>query len=74
MNVFEQTMKEMTPECLATLLVKPAVVNGIDMYYMTTSGQLFSFDREGLQKAVDYQYSILTQQVKTEKDEPKGNK
>ena len=64
MNVFEQTMKEMTPECLASILVKPAVVNGTDMYYMTTSGQLFTFDKEGLQKAVDYQYQILMREIK----------
>lgn len=63
MNVFEQTMKEMTPECLASILVKPAVVNGTDMYYMTTSGQLFTFDKEGLQKAVDYQYQILMREI-----------
>lgn len=63
MTVFEQTIKEMTPECLATLLVKPAVVNGTDMYYLTTSGQLFTFDKEGLQKAVDYQYQLLTREI-----------
>lgn len=63
MNVFEQTMKEMTPECLASILVKPAVVNGTDMYYMTTSGQLFTFEKEGLQKAVDYQYQILMREI-----------
>ena len=63
MNVFEQTMEEMTPECLASILVKPAVVNGTDMYYMTTSGQLFTFDKEGLQKAVDYQYQILMREI-----------
>lgn len=70
MTVFEQTIKEMTPECLATLLVKPAVVNGTDMYYMTTSGQLFTFDKAGLQKAVDYQYQLLTREIL----EPKAEK
>lgn len=63
MTIFEQMLKEMTPECLSTLLVKPAVVNGTDMYYMTTSGQLFTFDKEGLQKAVNYQYQILTKEI-----------
>ena len=63
MNVFDQTMKEMTPECLASVLVKPVVINGTDLYYMTTSGQLFTFDKEGLQKAVDYQYQILMQEI-----------
>lgn len=63
MNVFDQTMKEMTPECLASVLVKPVVINGTDLYCMTTSGQLFTFDKEGLQKAVDYQYQILMQEI-----------
>ena len=70
MNVFDQTMKEMTPECLASVLVKPVVINGIDLYYMTTSGQLFTFDKEGLQKAVDYQYQILMQEIPEASKEP----
>ena len=70
MNVFDQTMKEMTPECLASVLVKPVVINGTDLYYMTTSGQLFTFDKEGLQKAVDYQYQILMREIPEDNKEP----
>ena len=70
MNVFDQTMKEMTPEFLASVLVKPVVINGPDLYYMTTSGQLFTFDKEGLQKAVDYQYQILMQEIPEASKEP----
>ena len=70
MNVFDQTMKEMTPECFASVLVKPVVINGTDLYYMTTSGQLFTFDKEGLQKAVDYQYQILMQEIPEASKEP----
>lgn len=69
MNVFEKMKTEMTPECLASMLVKPAVVNGTDMYYMTTSGQLFSFDNQGFQKAVDYQYQILMREVPEDNNE-----
>ena len=70
MNIFDQTMKEMTPECLASVLVKPVVINGTDLYYMTTSGQLFTFDKEALQKAVDYQYQILMQEIPEASKEP----
>ena len=71
MTIFEKLMKEMTPEYLAILLVKPAVVNGTDMYYMTTSGQLFTFNTEGLQKAVDYQCKILTTEVQDSESDNK---
>ena len=70
MNVFDQTMKEMTPECLASVLVKPVVINGTDLYYMTTSGQIFTFEKEGLQKAVDYKYQILMQEIPEASKEP----
>ena len=70
MNVFDLTMKEMTPECLASVLVKPVVINGTDLYYLTTSGQLITFDKEGLQKAVDYQYQILMQEIPEASKEP----
>ena len=38
--------------------------------YMTTSGQLFNFDKEGLQKAVDYQYQILMREIPEANKEP----
>lgn len=69
MTVFEKTMKEMTAEKFAVMSVKPAVLNGTEMFYVTSSGQLFPFTQEGLQNAVNYQYQLLTQQA----EEPMTN-
>lgn len=62
MTVYEKTIKEMTPEKFAVVSVKPAVLNGTEMFYITSSGQLFPFNPEGLQSAVNYQYQLLMQE------------
>ena len=62
MTVYEKTIKEMTPEKFAVVSVKPAVLNGTEMFYVTSSGQLFPFNQEGLQSAVNYQYQLLMQE------------
>lgn len=64
MTLYEKTMQEMTAEKFAMLNVKPAVMNGSEMFYVTTSGQLFPFTNEGLQNAVNYQFQILNQEIK----------
>lgn len=64
MTLYEKTMKEMTAEKFAMLNVKPAVMNGNEMFYVTSSGQLFPFTSEGLQNAVNYQFQILNQEIK----------
>lgn len=64
MTLYEKTMKEMTVEKLALMNVKPAVMNGSEMFYVTTSGQLFPFTNEGLQNAVNYQFQIFNQEIK----------
>ena len=64
MTLYEKTMKEMTVEKLALMNVKPAVMNGSEMFYVTTSGQLFPFTNEGLQNAVNYQFQIFNQKIK----------
>ena len=63
MTLYDKTMKEMTAEKFAMLNVKPAVMNGSEMFYVTTSGQLFPFTNEGLQNAVNYQFQILNQEI-----------
>lgn len=63
MTLYEKTIKEMTIEKFALLNVKPAVLNGAEMFYVTTSGQLFPFTQEGLQNAVNFQYQILNNEM-----------
>ena len=70
MTVYEKTISEMTPEKFAVNLVKPAVLNGLDLFYVTNSGQLFPFTQEGLQNAINYQYQILMQESNDEVTNP----
>ena len=72
MTLYEKTMQEMNAEKFAMLNVKPAVMNGNEMFYVTTSGQLFPFTNEGLQNAVNYQYQILMQQLPEESNNKDG--
>ena len=72
MTLYEKTMKEMTIEKFALLNVKPAVLNGAEMFYVTTSGQLFPFTQEGLQNAVNFQYQILNKEMTEDADEDKN--
>lgn len=71
MTLYEKTIKEMTTEKFALLNVKPAVLNGAEMFYVTTSGQLFPFTQEGLQNAVNFQYQILNKEMTEDADEDK---
>lgn len=73
MTLYEKTINEMTEEKFALLNVKPVVINGNEMFYVTTSGQLFPFTNEGLQNAVNYQYQILMQQLPEESTNKDSN-
>ena len=69
MTLYEKTIKEMTIEKFALLNVKPAVLNGTEMFYVTSSGQLFPFTQEGLQNAVNFQYQILNNEMTEDTNE-----
>lgn len=72
MTVYEKTLKEMTPEKFAIISVKPAVLNGTELFYVTSSGQLFPFTQEGLQNAVNLQFQILNKEAVEDTKESKS--
>ena len=72
MTVYEKTLKEMTPEKFAIITVKPAVLNGTELFYVTSSGQLFPFTQEGLQNAVNLQFQILNKEAVEDTKESKS--
>lgn len=59
MTVYDEMMKNMTEEGLARILVKPCVLNMEEMYYVTTTGQLYPFNGEGFTGAVKLQLQYL---------------
>lgn len=72
MTIYEKTLKEMTPEKFAIISVKPAVLNGTELFYVTSSGQLFPFTQEGLQNAVNLQFQILNKEAVEDTKESKS--
>lgn len=68
MKNYDKIMKEMTPERFAQIGVKPAVINGNEVFYMSSSGQLFPFTNEGLQRAVNFEYRWLMIDDESEPD------
>ena len=56
-------IRNMSVENLAKILVKPCVVNMEDLYYVTTTGQLYQFNEEGFNGAVRLQTQYLNTPV-----------
>lgn len=63
MTNYEQILNSMTAEQFAQIMTKPVIVNNSDIFYMTSTGQLFPFNQQGLSDAVNFEYHFLMQQV-----------
>ena len=57
MKNYDKIMNEMTPERLAEVNVKLVTVNSTNLFYMTSSGQLFPTSQ--FPQAVAYEYNWL---------------
>lgn len=62
MKLFEQHIKEMTLEKLVQLNVKLVNINNRKLFWVTSSGQLFSY--EDYTSALQYEKLYLEQEVK----------
>ena len=61
MRVYDKVIKNMTPEMLAEITTKLVTVNNEQLFYMTSSGQLFPPDKYS--EAVKYEYDWLTSEL-----------
>jgi len=57
MNNYDRIMQDMTPERMAEVNVKLVTVNNTNLFYMTSSGQLFNTNQ--YEDAVRYEYRWL---------------
>lgn len=64
MKIYDKMMNEMTPERLAEVNVKLVTVNNRNLFYMTSTGQLFVMEQ--YEDAVEYEYNWLMREVKTD--------
>ena len=75
MTVFEKLMENMTAETMAELGTRLVNVDNRQLYYMTSSGQMFAYTR--YQEALNHEYQWLLQKLPepekadTEKASPK---
>lgn len=61
MTVFEKLKAEMTIETMTELGVKLVSVNNQQLYYLTSSGQMFAYTRYS--DALNHEYQWLSQQL-----------
>lgn len=61
MRVFDKLLETMTVETLADLGTKLINVNNRQLYYITSSGQMF--DYEHYQEALNHEYRWLLQEI-----------
>lgn len=66
MTNYQKIMQEMNPETMANLRVKQIIVNNSEPFYVTSTGQLYSFDN--LRSAVIAEYNWLISNI------PEANK
>ena len=61
MTNFEKIVQEMNPETMANLRVKQIIVNNSEPFYVTSTGQLYTFDN--LRGAVIAEYNWLISNI-----------
>lgn len=61
MTIFEKLLENMTAETMAELGTRLVNVDNRQLYYMTSSGQMFAYTR--YQEALNHEYQWLLQQL-----------
>lgn len=72
MTIFEHMKENMTVENLASIMIKPCVVNRNELFYLTSSGQLFPFTDEGEETAFKAEVAFLNTKIEQGKDVTKS--
>ena len=70
MTVYDKLMENMTPETLAELGVRLVSLNNNKLYYMTSTKQLFDYDKyiDALNHEYKWLLRTLDQEPSTEQD------
>lgn len=64
MTFYDQLMKNMTIDQMATLTCKMVTVNGNQIFYMSSSGQLFPPSQ--IERAYEFEKRLLSQEIPQE--------
>lgn len=68
MTNYEFQLQSMDVQKFAQKNVNLILVNNSELYYLTSTGQLFPFTAEGLRTAVAYEYQWLCNPCETSED------
>ena len=66
MTVFEKIKEDMTIETLAEMGVRLVSVNNQQLYYLTSSGQMFAYSRYN--EALNHEFQWLSQEMPQPQD------
>lgn len=58
MTNFEKFKEEITPEDLARMTVKLCLLNDSEHYYVTSTGQLYPMNGQGLKQAIEHEIAF----------------
>lgn len=64
MTRYDKIIKNMTIDKLAELSVDICVLNHNQMFYLTSTGQLFPYNSEGCKAAIEYEKAYLNEEIK----------
>lgn len=73
MNRFDKFKENLTYEAFAKMLVKLCVINNSELFYVTTSGQLYPFTPEGYSLAINHETNYWSQQLCTDNSNADSN-
>lgn len=63
MNRFDKFKENLTYEAFAKMLVKLCIINNNELFYVTTSGQLYPFTPEGYRSAILHETDYWCQEL-----------
>ena len=63
MTRFDDFIKKLNYEDFAKMLVKICVINNSELYYVTTSGQLYPFTPKGYTDAINHETAYWAQEM-----------
>lgn len=66
MTKFDNFISKLLLEDFSRMVVKAVIVNSMDPYYLTSSGQLYPFTPEGYKQALRHEVAFWAQEEKSE--------
>lgn len=66
MTRFDNFIKGLSIEDFSKMVVKAVVVNNMDLYYLTSSGQLYPYNTNGYNQALKHEIMFWSQEISTD--------